>query len=150
MPFRPLADRFWEKVDIRGPDECWPWTACVDRRGYGRIGVDGKKGLASQVSLVLDGRPRPTGGHALHSCHNPTCVNPRHLRWGTHAENMRDKIAIGNQPRGEKHGIAKLTEEKVRAIRAMPGSNSQIAKAFNVTPSLIHYVQRRKIWRHVA
>lgn len=32
---RPLLDRFWEKVDRLGPDECWPWTGSVDQHGYG-------------------------------------------------------------------------------------------------------------------
>ena len=33
---KSVEERFWEKVDRRGPDECWPWTAYSDRYGYFR------------------------------------------------------------------------------------------------------------------
>lgn len=42
---RPLAERFWEKVDRRGPDECWPFLGSIDGRGYGSIGANGGKPL---------------------------------------------------------------------------------------------------------
>lgn len=29
-------ERFWTKVDVRGPDECWPWLAAITD-GYGRF-----------------------------------------------------------------------------------------------------------------
>lgn len=35
------------------------------------------------------------GRFALHSCDNPPCVNPAHLRWGSHADNMTDAADRG-------------------------------------------------------
>ena len=36
---KPLEQRFWEKVDIRGEDECWNWKAHKIPQGYGYISV---------------------------------------------------------------------------------------------------------------
>lgn len=35
----PPEVRFWAKVSVGAPDECWPWTASVfkDRYGYGKF-----------------------------------------------------------------------------------------------------------------
>lgn len=118
----PLEERFWAKVDVRGPDECWPWLG-ANVQGYGQIGVQQKTVLATHVSLELDGRPRPPGAYALHSCDTPSCCNPGHLRWGTQAENVADMISRGRgmhqtKPetlaRGDRHGSRTKPESRAR------------------------------------
>ena len=31
--------RYWDKIDKKGPNECWPWTAHTARGNYGQIGT---------------------------------------------------------------------------------------------------------------
>lgn len=111
MPaWRPLADRFWEKVNKDGPvpahcpelGPCWLWTASTNKAGYGKIG-SGAGGpaeqtlLAPRVAWELTNDPIPAGLLALHHCDNPPCVNPAHLFLGTSRDNTQDMIAKGRR-----------------------------------------------------
>src|SRR5215203_6203618 len=114
----PLADRFWSKVKRRGPEECWPWTASTIRHGYGSFRFNGRAWVASRVAYLLANGEFDLSQDVLHSCDNPNCCNPAHLRIGTARENAADMMARRrHRPtsrRGEKVPAAKLTEDEVR------------------------------------
>lgn len=153
---RTQEERFWEKVDVRGPDECWPWTAATDKYGYGVLRPAGKRTdpsvKAHRYSAELAGMDI-AGRAVLHSCDNPPCVNPAHLRPGTQAENMRDKVGRNRAQRGERVWNARLTEPDVRGIRSRREAgeaSSAIAEDFGITASQVNRIARRDNWRHVA
>lgn len=84
-------DRFWSKVALTAnPDKCWEWRSLLFRIGYGSVQFAGKTRSAHRVSWFLTHGVWPT--YLLHSCHNRKCVNPNHLREGTHKENMQDRV----------------------------------------------------------
>ena len=96
----PFRER-WERSFIkRGDDECWPWTGTTTPAGYGQISVSGRKRtMATRVSWEIHhGTTWPAGLLALHSCDNPGCVNPRHIRPGTQRENIHDCLERGRHP----------------------------------------------------
>jgi hypothetical protein len=94
------VESFWLKVDKRGDDECWGWKSQKRWDGYGRFVNKCRPIWAHRFSYELHHGPIPKGMHVLHSCDNPECSNPKHLRVGTHKENMADCKARGRINRG--------------------------------------------------
>ena len=152
--------RFWALADVRGPDECWWWTASRRSTGYGQVSWRSRPRPAHQVAFFLaHGRwARPC---CLHRCDNRLCVNPAHLFEGTVGDNNRDMTAKGRNValatpermgRGSRQGHALLTEDAVSVIRArlLAGeSGASIAADYAVTRYTISDIKRRKSWRHV-
>ena len=96
--------------------------------------------------------PIPKGLCVCHRCDNPPCVNPDHLFVGTNLDNTKDRNQKKRHSFGEHHASAKLTEKQVLDIRSRPiswGSNSLIAKEFNVDRSVISNIRRGKTWKHL-
>ena len=152
-----LTRRFWSRVDKNGPvareglTPCWLWTGPRERKGYGSVTLDGVKG-AHRIALMLATGVDWPELCALHSCDNPPCCNPDHLRWGTNADNQADKMARRRHAFGVKQHDAKLTEDDVRAIRAALSAGVRqcdLARQYGVTDVLIYYIRTRRIWRHV-
>lgn len=104
MAQRPLVDRFWSKVDRSGgPEACWPFTGSINvQHGYGQFRLGKQVARAHRVAVVLGDPPReiPAGMYVLHSCDNPRCCNPAHLRVGTQSENNKDQYARYRRPAG--------------------------------------------------
>lgn len=71
--------------------DCWLWNGCIDKRGYGRIKIGGKKGRAVEAHIVSYTifKGRISSGLELdHLCRIRSCVNPEHLEPVTHQQNM--------------------------------------------------------------
>lgn len=140
----PLDVTLSKKVDRSGgPDACWPWTAGVDKDGYGKIRHKGVDRRAHRVSYELE--YGATDLHILHRCDNPPCCNPKHLFAGSPKDNSSDKVAKNRHSRRETHGRAVLSWDKVAELRARFKSGckvngaSALSKEFGLAKTTVYY-----------
>lgn len=98
---RTLEERFWEKVNKKGPKQphmktrCWAWTAGLDAHGYGQINAGGHRIWKAHRTSWLLQKGDPGEFRVCHKCDNPACVRLSHLYLGTQLQNMRDKLRRG-------------------------------------------------------
>jgi len=140
-PLTP-AQRFLEKVD-RQPFKCWLWTDSVGSNGYGQFRCDRSTVTAHRFMFELVFGEIPSGMIVLHSCDNPTCVNPMHLRLGTHAENSQDMVRKGRNATG-----AKLTVEQAKEICASSFAIKKIAEDYGISESQVRRIKAGQSWHH--
>jgi len=136
---------FYEHVFIT--DNCWWWTGCIDKDGYGVSAIKQKKLPAHRVSWLLHNGDIKDGHYILHTCHNPSCVNPLHLKQGTQYDNIQDQIKLGTNV-GKARLTAKLNEDDVRYIRKSEKSTKEFALRFNVSVCCVWDAKHRN-WKHV-
>jgi len=110
---------------------------------------------AHRASFLAFNGDVPLGHYVCHRCDIPECVNPAHLFVGTPLDNVSDMRTKGRRVQstiyGERNGSAKLTAERVRAIRALRGQMTQkaIGKMYGVHGTLIGQVLRGKLWKNI-
>ncbi len=160
-----IVARFWAKVDVREPNDCWPWTGALGSGGYGQawtgrdaFGLCFAHRVSAFVAGILDSPRRESPeDEALHSCDNPPCCNPSHLSRGTRIDNVRDAIQKGRfryPPRrtGDDSAASRLTATDVHDIRGMLAdgeTRARIALLFGVASSTVDDIASGRTWGHL-
>lgn len=92
----------------------------------------------------------PNGLQCCHNNGNPHDNKLSNLRYDTAKSNMKDRAIHGYV--GEKVATSKLTEAQVKEIRklfSLGYTRSAIAAQFNITPTNVSNVVKRRWWKHV-
>lgn len=146
------AIRYHAKVDKRGPNDCWEWTAARFDKGYGAFRLGPKQLKAHRFGYELLVGPIPHGLYVLHTCDNPPCQNPRHWFLGTHKDNAEDREQKqrGNHIAGEDCPWSQLTDktvEEIRRLYADGATQMALAAQFGLTQSYVSEIVRGRKWR---
>ncbi|WP_353107898.1 hypothetical protein [Gordonia sp. (in: high G+C Gram-positive bacteria)] len=141
--------RFWMLVDVGMTNECWNWQGDTNRDGYGIFVYRGRRYGAHELALSFStGEKRLDRLDTCHSCDNPTCVNPAHLRFDTRQANvddMRDRGRVARQGRLSDAEIVLMRERRAAGARQI-----DLAEQFHVSAAYVSQVVRGLTWKNVG
>jgi hypothetical protein len=146
-------ERFWSKVDKRGPDDCWNWKGGPKLR-YGLFWNQGRNVGAHRFIWEHENESIPLGINVCHKCDNPRCCNPRHLFLGTTQDNVKDRHSKGRTATRltGKNCASILTSTQVRDIRILKTlgvGGSVIVKRYNITKQTLCDISKGRSWKSV-
>lgn len=138
-PRKTTEERFWEKVNKRGPvysdlGRCWEWESAFNESGYGVFHLDSRVVRAHRWSFEQANGPIPEGLDIDHRCGNTGCVNPKHLRTANRKQNTENwtRMKVDNKTgyRGVyKQGNAYIAQVTDHGRTIHVGSYSTAAEA---------------------
>ena len=94
-----LIDRYWSHVNIKSKDECWKWTGCISKDGFGKFNINGTTTHSHILAFKLANNIKilPDYSSIIHTCINNSCCNPNHLK----LENLIDRFWSKVDKKGE-------------------------------------------------
>lgn len=128
------------RLELHPTDECVTHPFHTKNGGYGFVTIDAKRLTMCRGVLLLTGQP--LAAHTRHSCGNPPCINPRHIRPGTAAENAADRERHGRTAHGAQIPQFKLSDDQVREIRASSETHAEIGARLGVHPTTVSQIRR--------
>lgn len=137
--------RYAKQIIVKGPDECWGWNGRRNTHGYGVVEapVFGRRVVKYAHRVAYEtwhGQIAP-GLDVMHTCHNPECTNPNHLRLGTRADNMRMSQVDGRLQR--KIPLRDLSA--IRERRAAGETLQSIADGYGCTKQAVRHMLNREV-----
>ena len=148
--------RFWKYV-TKNPKGCWVWTGCKGTNGYGWFWDGHHQRRAHRYAWQLyHHQPIPDGKIIMHTCDNPACVRPYHLKLGTITDNNRD-MGLKGRSALHKYMVGPngrvLRPQDVRAVKLLLKlgcTGRAIAHCFDVNQATIYTIRRGKSWKHIV
>lgn len=152
---RPIKERFWEKVDKKGDEDCWEWQGARHtlKQKYGEIWHNGKMKGAHRIAWLLTHGEISNGLYVCHHCDNGLCVNPTHLFLGTQKDNMLDASKKGRIARGERAAGSKSNASDVMEIRLAYhlglANQRELGLRYGLARTTISAIVINRSWKHL-
>jgi len=141
-----IEARFWAKVKIGAPNDCWPWQgSAIGSHGYkyGQFAIARDPATGKSRSIYahryvceLTYGPLQPGHVARHVvCDFTLCCNPAHIAPGTQADNLRDASVKGHfkcpRPTAQKVSTSDLAD--IDRLLATGTPQARIAERYGVS-----------------
>lgn len=150
--------RFWENVEIKGPDDCWLWIGSKSMPNkigerYGKFCIyDGKTVniRSHRFSYMLAHGRIPDGLVIMHTCDTTLCANPTHLKAGTQLENAQDMKRKDRVAHGTSHYDSKLNENQVLEIfDNKSDSDIVLGRKHGIDAANIRKIRQGRNWKRL-
>ena len=150
LPTNKPKKTFWEQVEKT--KDCWFWKGKVDRCGYGIYLINNFCHKSHRYCYEITNNLKIGKQIAMHTCDTPKCVNPDHIKLGTHVDNQKDKFNKNRQAKGEKIATSKLTQKDVFDARNTYKNEKvtykQLAAKYGVCKDTMQKAIRGINWSH--
>jgi hypothetical protein len=140
LPTKEIREKLKDRITLNEYTGCWEWQGALNWSGYGIVLIGKKRWLVHRLMYSLFKIDIPlNAGHNLqitHSCDNPCCVNPEHLRMGTAKDNVKDcyvRSRAGNPPQLTK----KEAEEIIDLDKSQIYTRRELAILYDVSIAVI-------------
>ena len=119
-----------------------------------RFGGKTHKEMVHRIVARVFLEPRPAGLHVNHKDGNKHNNRPENLEWVTQKQNVHHAWRAGlSKPNlGDTHGMAKISETDVYAVRRAYDRGVQltkIAEVFGLSISHVSAIGKRETWKHL-
>ncbi len=151
---------FWNRIDVRGPDDCWLWKVetQLTQGGYGAAFYATIHTTANRIAFMLSKGEIPAGKQLRHTCANRypkgsiinrRCCNPGHIVPGSEQENSDDMVRQGRWQRqtsfvGEANPNCRITDEQLSNLLrdAAQMSQRKVAAKWCISKSQVGHIVR--------
>lgn len=149
----PAADRL-ARNSQRMPNGCIVWTGAKDKDGYGKFNKKGWPGRAHRAAYAVTHGPIPQGAMVRHTCDNPPCINPDHLRIGNALDNATDRVQRDRfdktNPRYNRVRLSMEAAQEIRAKYRAGARQRDLAQQYGVGRDQISRVVNNLNWKETA
>lgn len=152
--FKTLPEYLKSNICISDDTTCWPWVG-YSKGGYGysqaKLREHNTCLAHRRVYQLLNNKILPRDTVIMHTCDNPICCNPNHLREATQFDNIRDRTIKNrsHRPIGITNKNSKLTDQAVVNIRADTRRLADIQKEYGIGESALLSILKGDTWKHI-
>ncbi len=143
--------------------DCWMWKQGVNGQGYPQACIDKRPGvMVRRYVMELMGRTLQRNQPVSCRCGNKLCVNPAHLVASDHSQVLKRSYRNGRRSTpaeylsrlkaAKANGMARMTEEQLRAIRTAPTEETitALAARLGLGRRAVSDARAGRSWRHSA